>query len=424
MPVLQTLDPVTGTPQSVARRRQIAEAMLANGMDTSGISTIPQGLADLANAFVGARQMRRADRQEEAGTASASTQRQALMDAMLNGGVPGNDAISGLANNPWATSGDQGMVGALLQQRMTPPTPPTPQMIDETLNGVYGQRDPSNNTFNPFPEYMQPGAGGGATEPPNTVADGQIYDWSTRTWITPPAGAGNEPPDVISGIGPNGEQVQLVFAPEHENANEFGFVQMGGAKIPDGLSVTLPDGTVIRQGGGGRATEGEANANTFATRMERADPMLNAFAAAGMNFWEHIASGAGIIGNFLISPERQQFDQAARDFINANLRRESGATITPPEFDNARRQYLPMPGDGPEVLAQKAANRRTAMETIRQAAGPFANTGGGAPSPAAGVESVVRRPGVQPNTPANFDQRFAPGGWMDIGDGIRIRELP
>lgn len=69
------------------------------------------------------------------------------------------------------------------------------------------------------------------------------------------------------------------------------------------------------------------------------------------------------------SGEFQQYDQAARNLINAVLRRESGAAISASEFDNARRQYLPQPGDTSETLALKKQNRQTTFESLKQAGG-------------------------------------------------------
>lgn len=83
--------------------------------------------------------------------------------------------------------------------------------------------------------------------------------------------------------------------------------------------------------------------------------------------------------NALKSPEYQQFEQAQRNFINANLRRESGASISPEEFKNARLQYFPQPGDSQEVLKQKAANRSTVVNSFIRESGnvPLVQTGGG-----------------------------------------------
>ncbi len=50
-------------------------------------------------------------------------------------------------------------------------------------------------------------------------------------------------------------------------------------------------------------------------------------------------------------------EQAERNFINALLRRESGAAIADTEFESASKQYFPQAGDTPAVLKQKKDNR-------------------------------------------------------------------
>lgn len=62
-------------------------------------------------------------------------------------------------------------------------------------------------------------------------------------------------------------------------------------------------------------------------------------------------------------------EQAERNFINALLRRESGASISTAEFENAEIQYFPRPNDTPEVLLQKKANRKQAFENLKAEAG-------------------------------------------------------
>lgn len=124
----------------------------------------------------------------------------------------------------------------------------------------------------------------------------------------------------------------------------------------------------------GAMTEGQANASLYATRMQEADKVINNLEGKYNRTWlaarQAVGDGmAGTVANSRLPAEAQQVDQAQRDFINAVLRRESGAVISPEEFSNARRQYFPQPGDSDEVVRQKAANRRTAIEGIRAAAG-------------------------------------------------------
>lgn len=73
--------------------------------------------------------------------------------------------------------------------------------------------------------------------------------------------------------------------------------------------------------------------------------------------------------NFLQSPEMQKFSQASKNFINAVLRRESGAAISKDEFDNALAQYIPAPGDTQEVISQKEQNRLLIQRNLINEAG-------------------------------------------------------
>lgn len=77
----------------------------------------------------------------------------------------------------------------------------------------------------------------------------------------------------------------------------------------------------------------------------------------------------GTITNQFVPKDFQQYDQAKRDFVNATLRRESGAVISPTEFDNAEKQYFPRPGDSQEVVAQKKANRELVTKGLLKSAG-------------------------------------------------------
>jgi len=113
----------------------------------------------------------------------------------------------------------------------------------------------------------------------------------------------------------------------------------------------------------------QAKALQFGSRMQASEGILDRMAAAGVNQPGLIKRGADAIGlgaaaNWTQSAEQQQVEQAQRDFINAALRRESGAAIADSEFANARQQYFPQPGDSPEVIAQKKQNRALATRGI------------------------------------------------------------
>lgn len=110
----------------------------------------------------------------------------------------------------------------------------------------------------------------------------------------------------------------------------------------------------------------------FADRMAAANAVLDdpAITKAQTDLGQQAMGGLPVVGNFLTSKERQMADQAQRDFVNAILRRESGAVISPSEFDNAAKQYFPQPGDTPQVIEQKRQNRMIAIQGVVRSAGP------------------------------------------------------
>lgn len=81
----------------------------------------------------------------------------------------------------------------------------------------------------------------------------------------------------------------------------------------------------------------------------------------------------GLENTFLNSSDRQKADQAIENFIAASLRQESGAAISPMEFERQYKIFYPAAGDSPEVIAQKAAARKQAIGAFQIAAGPLAD---------------------------------------------------
>lgn len=159
---------------------------------------------------------------------------------------------------------------------------------------------------------------------------------------------------------------------------------------------------------GGKMTEVQNKDALYASRMLNAEQTLTdpAVVSAAQSRMQRGYAATPVVGNSLVSPEYQKFDQASRDLINAILRRESGAAISESEFDNAKRQYLPAPGDSPEVLAQKAQNRRAAIEGFASGAGKayrpkmiFDEGGKLVPNPALGGTRQQNTPSSQPLDP-------------------------
>lgn len=72
------------------------------------------------------------------------------------------------------------------------------------------------------------------------------------------------------------------------------------------------------------------------------------------------------LGNLsaLKSSDRQRYNQAKQDFVNAVLRPESGAAISPSEFENADKQYFPQLWDSLETISQKRQNRLSKISSL------------------------------------------------------------
>jgi len=144
-------------------------------------------------------------------------------------------------------------------------------------------------------------------------------------------------------------------------------------------------------------TDAQAKALLFGTRAQESDAILQKLAKQGTDMPSVVKSavertplvggalGAGANAT-LASPAQQQVEQAQRDFVNAVLRRESGAVIAESEFENAKKQYFPQVGDSDQVKAQKAQNRQRAVQLMLQEV-PAVRRGGEPPvtTPAAGT---------------------------------------
>ena len=117
-------------------------------------------------------------------------------------------------------------------------------------------------------------------------------------------------------------------------------------------------------------TSAQSTLASYAARLEQAEPMMQklepiitSMSVPSFEFQKWIDKP------WAQSPEVQQYMQTARNMINAVLRRESGAVISPTEFAEARAQYLPEPGNDAKTLELKRQNRALNMATYKKGAG-------------------------------------------------------
>lgn len=161
--------------------------------------------------------------------------------------------------------------------------------------------------------------------------------------------------------GPNGEIIFMTPNGVFNKPSDGSAAQPFGQADQNNGMITITEP---------KASDVQRNAMTYADRMQQSGQILDKFGMAGTGTFDNLASQVPIVGNQLVSPEFQKVDQAKRDFVNAQLRRESGAAISQSEFDNAERQYFPQKGDTPETVAQKAANRKLVVQGMIRDAGP------------------------------------------------------
>jgi hypothetical protein len=117
-------------------------------------------------------------------------------------------------------------------------------------------------------------------------------------------------------------------------------------------------------------TATQSTVGGYAQRLEQASNIFNSLED---KVKEYSTAGYAIrkaLPNFLEPAVIQQQQQAEKNFLNAVLRRESGAVISPSEFKEGASQYFPQPGDSQQVLEQKKSNRNLVMNNFFKAAGP------------------------------------------------------
>ena len=130
--------------------------------------------------------------------------------------------------------------------------------------------------------------------------------------------------------------------------------ELSANNLPPGTSALIDDetGNVKTLRSQRQYTEGASAAASFAARMRAAIIELRR-AEQDPKF-----KIQDTLNPVTLNPAAQRWLAAARDLINAQLRRESGAAIGPSEFSSARQQYLATPLDWGNQGAREAKYNR------------------------------------------------------------------
>jgi hypothetical protein len=197
-----------------------------------------------------------------------------------------------------------------------------------------------------------------------------------------------------------------------------------GVAGPDGKIIPYPEGLdaagrktfaneiarINADAAGGKKTEVQAKSEKFANLMEVAEKNLKGIEGEGLSLsGKTLGALPGGVGNYGQSSNFQKYTQAKNKFITSLLRDESGAAIGTQEFTRYERELFPQPGDGPEVIAQKAENRKAAIDAMKKSAGP----GYKAPeAPATAATPSVQEGATATNPQTGQKLTFRNGKWQ------------
>jgi hypothetical protein len=193
------------------------------------------------------------------------------------------------------------------------------------------------------------------------------------------------------------------------------FVPVGGVEAPkkgNGVVVRGPDGSLIQVGGDTPAlTEGQSKDAVYSTRAKGSLGTLDQYAPALMDrtdrMREAVPFGLARGGQ---NTEYQLAKQAGNEFLQAILRKDTGAAITGEEESLYGVTYLPQPGDSPELLAQKQQSRARAVAAIEA----------GMPPAAMVAQEIALRKSAQPSQ--GQPAEAGADGWQTLPNGVKIRE--
>lgn len=360
----------------------------------------------------------------------------AKLGAALTGGGPSQEQLMSIISNPWMSDERKKIAQMLLGQKIEQQNAIRDQQIKQAdpaykldqeykraqldalraKPGKNWQKLDDNTLFNPDTGETKavgtaPG-NGGFRFGGNSVEAQSLNGLMDSGQLTPEQaqqlGAGKTitgpngeiifmTPQGVFGQPANGGPAQPLSLPEQGNG-----IDLFDERSPAQPAQQSPAAVSPRAAPSGmipltepKTTVDEKKAMTFADRMATSGAIVDRLGNVGTNTGEVLKSRIPLVGNMIVGEDFQKLDQARRDFINAQLRRESGAVISDAEFDNANKQYFPQPGDSEETIRQKAENRRIAVEGMIRDAGP-----------------TYKRPDIQTDE-----------GWTELAPGVRIRKV-
>lgn len=116
-----------------------------------------------------------------------------------------------------------------------------------------------------------------------------------------------------------------------------------------------------------KLTDAQVQNAGFADRINQSNTIIDnkADTFKNLNYAQFkLLESKSPLANSLLSSDQQEVGQAMRNFITAKLRKESGAAISPTEFEDARLTYFPTLGDSDVVLQNKKNLRDSVLNNL------------------------------------------------------------
>jgi len=197
----------------------------------------------------------------------------------------------------------------------------------------------------------------------------------------------SKPKDIIYGIGPKGEKTAITWDRQSElpagfkpwvepKQQELTTIETTDEKgnpvikvVPKISGSTYPK--PIKENQDKQPTEAQMSSANFGRKAQDANSVIQKIEDSGYDpsAYGRAARDLPLLGSFTKSDADRGYEQAQKEFIAAILRKESGGAITKDEFSEYGKIYFPQPGDGPEVLTQKAIARDKAAKSLLEMAG-------------------------------------------------------
>jgi hypothetical protein len=171
-----------------------------------------------------------------------------------------------------------------------------------------------------------------------------------------------------------------------QQAANAGRVNMTSVETPQGMYTFNPRTGQYTQatdasgkpimGKGTALTEAQGKATTFQGTMMNAAKNMKELEDKGYNpasFKNQSQLSAPSAANVMLPSQSQQYKQAMDNFANAYLRFQSGANMSEQEIQRNLKEMMPVFGDKPDTLKQKADARENAIRFMSYSAGAGAN---------------------------------------------------